>query len=650
MHAVLLYNERDNICVTMMRFLKNIMRSRLAVGAAFGVLAVCVFTALHPALAQSAATQLAASATAAGVSDTSLPIIIARVIRVFLGTLGIIFTVVILYAGWIYMTAQGDDTKLKQSKNMIKNGVIGMVICLSAFTITTFILNRLLAGFQSFGGGASVADQYSEPLSGSLGAGIIESHYPERNAIDVPRNTRIMVTFKEPLNPADIISGYDANPASTDLNVDNVQIYRTADVDSVDTLKLASSGVTVTMNETATIFVFDPVELLGSSTDDTNYTVALSNAIRKSDATAAFVGAYSAGYEWAFEVSTEVDLTPPRIVSVIPRESGTDARNITLSITFDEAMDPVAGTGTYAAGSETDTFSNVTVDSTTTASGYHVDGTYAISNGYKTVEFTPTEACGVDPCGDTIYCLPATADGSDDALTVTAKAATVSLTDAPQAEPIGVSFDGLVDAAANSLDGDEDGIGEGPSEDTRDWANTISNEINDTVPTIVEMHPDILEEEATNDAPITVEFSVPMRSSTLNTETVSLWPDPWYEFWFTTGKTDFLNEDGDTLYTTASVDHPAMVSIDDLGWAYDPVVMRGVKSAYQICMYPPRGPALDETVTPAQGSSSGQCGTSDAAPYCCNGRPQEDACPTTYPDGYGTETVGNTHELPDSYE
>lgn len=635
-----------------MRFSKNSMRSRLAAGAAFGVLAVCVFFAAHPALAQSAASQLATSATAAGASTNSLPIIIAKVIRVFLGTLGIIFTCVVLYAGWIYMTAQGDDTKIKKAKDMIRNGVIGMVICVSAFTITTYILNSLLDNWAPGGSSGSVADQYSEPLSGSLGAGIIEAHYPERNAIDVPRNTRIMVTFKEPLNPADIISGYDTNPESTDLNTANVLIYKTTDVDSRDTLSLAAEGVTVRMNETKTIFVFDPVELLGSSTDDTNYTVALLNDIRKEDDTAAFVGAYDDGYEWTFEVSTEVDLTPPQIVSVTPRESGTDARNITLSITFDEAMDPVAGTGTYlaesaAAGSATDTFSNITVDSTTTASGYHVDGTYAISNGYKTVEFTPTEACGVDPCGDTIYCLPATDDGSDDTLTITAKAANVSLTDAPQAEPIGVSFDGLVDAAANSLDGDEDGIGDGPDEDTREWTITITDEINNVVPYIMAMRPDIREEEATNDAPVTVDFSIPMRSSTLNTTNVSLWPDPWYEFWFTTGKTDFLDGDGDTLYTTASIDHPTMVSIDDLGWAYDPVVMRDVKSAYQICMFPPDGPKANED---GIGSSSNMCGPQAGTAYCCNGEPQDTACKTTYPDGYGTDDVGTTHLLPDSYE
>jgi len=627
-----------------MRFLPNTMRSRLAAGAAFGVLAVCVIAAAHPALAQSvqsAATQLATSAAAAGASTNSLPIIIAKVIRVFLGTLGIIFTIVVLYAGWIYMTAQGDDTKLKKAKDMIKNGVIGMILCIFSFTIASYILNSLLDNWGGATGSTSVADRYSEPLSGSLGAGIIESHYPERNAIGIPRNTRIMVTFKEPIDPASIISGYDLSPTSTDLNSANVLIYKTADEASVDTLKLGASAVSVTMNADHTIFVFDPVDLLGSSTDDTNYTVKLTNSIKKADKTAAFTASNQDGYEWTFEVSTEVDLTPPKVVSVIPRASATDARNITVSITFDEAMDPVAGTGTYVAPTEsnpnpTQTFSNITVGSSTAASGY-VDGTFSISNAYKTIEFTPTEACGVDPCGDTIYCLPAPGgSASTNAIEVTAKAASVG-DEPPQADPIFVPANGLEDASANSLDGNGDDEGTGPDDDNYVWGFQTNDEINDTVPTITEMHPGILEGLSSPSANVTATFSVPMKSSTLNTTNVSLWADPWYEFWFTTSKTDLVVDD-ETINTTVEIAHPGLVSNEDNGWDYDPVITRDVKSAYQICAYPVDGP---------NAAGTGMCGTSTTtARYCCNGFPSERACHTTNLDT--TLTTPATVELPDS--
>lgn len=622
-----------------MHFFKLPRRNRLLAGAAFCVLALSAFLSAHPALAQtqSATEQLATVASAGGLSTVSAPIIIARLIRVVLGTLGIILTIVVLYAGYIYMTAMGDPDKVKTSKAMIRNAVIGVAICLASFIITTFVLNRLLEAGGLTGGSTSVTAQYSEPLSGSLGAGIIESTYPERNAIDVPRNTRIYVTFKEPINPASIISGYDANPSSTDLNADNVLIYRTA-VGETDAL--TASNVIVSMNEDQTIFVFDPVPNLGSSTEDTNYTVSLGNGIEKSNGQAAFTGAYSGGYEWTFEVSTLIDLTPPTVVSIIPRASADESRNVTVSITFSEAMDPVASTGTYAAAATSGNFRNVEIESQSgsdTSTRDNVDGTFSISNGYQTVEFTPTVACGEDPCGDTIYCLPA-----NDTIFVTAHAATVG-SDAPQAYSVSGLFDGLVDAAANSLDGDADGTAEG-SESAFDTVSglddyalpsfTTTDDVNDTVPRIEDMSAGINEDFVDADADLDITFTVPMKASTLTSSNISLWPDPWYEFWFSVGKTDVYDGE-DVDYTVANVSHGTLVSPDDLGWDYWPTVTRGVKSNYQICMYPAYGPsAYDQTDHSSgglscKGDSSGNTGVTSAEPYCCNGAPSATACPTS---------------------
>lgn len=590
----------------MKRVLKNSMRNRFVFGAALFGLAFALFAAAHPALAQTAASQLEEVGTAAGLPSTNIAIIIARVIRVFLGTLGIIFTIVVLYGGFLYLTAAGDPDKVKTANKMFKNAVIGLIICLSAFTITQFILSRLLDAAGLGGGSTSIADQYSEPLSGSLGAGIIDSHYPERFAIDIPRNTRVMVTFKEAIEPSSIISGYEASSASTDLNVDNVLIYPTEEGDSA---ALTASEVLVTMNESHTIFVFDPVDLLGNAVTDTNYTVLLGDGIQKESGAAAFTGVNSDGYAWTFEVSTEVDLTPPQVVSVIPSDGTADeARNATIAITFTEAMDPVAATGTYTEGASGN-FRNLEV---LDGEGNNVEGTFVISNGYKTLEFTPTDACGEDPCGDTIYCLPAS-----DAIAVEAHAATLG-TEPPQALAVGVTFDGLVDAAANSLDGNGNDEAEGPPTDDYLWDFTTSSEVNDTVPTIVDMSPNIEEELADQDATVDIEFSVAMRSSTLNTDNVSLWPDPWYEFWFSVAKTDVGT--GDSAYTVASISHPTLVSTEDGGYLYSPVVTRGAKSNYQICMFPAVGPNASDT---------GTCDVSASRPYCCNGEPSASACSTS---------------------
>lgn len=48
--------------------------------------------------------------------------------------------VVIVIAGYVYITARGDAGKLKQARNAIVAALTGIVIILSAFIITQFII------------------------------------------------------------------------------------------------------------------------------------------------------------------------------------------------------------------------------------------------------------------------------------------------------------------------------------------------------------------------------------------------------------------------------------------------------------------------------------------------------------------------------
>ena len=69
---------------------------------------------------------------------------ISGIIRVALGFLGIIAVIIILLGGFKWMTAGGNDDKVKDAKKLIFSGIIGLVIVLSAFAIANFVITTFI--------------------------------------------------------------------------------------------------------------------------------------------------------------------------------------------------------------------------------------------------------------------------------------------------------------------------------------------------------------------------------------------------------------------------------------------------------------------------------------------------------------------------
>jgi hypothetical protein len=80
----------------------------------------------------------------AGLSSGDLPTTIASIIRVALGFLGIVAVVIILIGGFKWMTAGGNDEKVKSARKVMVSGVIGLVIVLSAFAIAQFVISSIV--------------------------------------------------------------------------------------------------------------------------------------------------------------------------------------------------------------------------------------------------------------------------------------------------------------------------------------------------------------------------------------------------------------------------------------------------------------------------------------------------------------------------
>ena len=71
---------------------------------------------------------------------------IQLIINAVIGVLGLVCVVIIIVGGVNYMTSSGDAGKVKNAKDTILYGIIGLVICVLAFAIVNFVLSNILGG------------------------------------------------------------------------------------------------------------------------------------------------------------------------------------------------------------------------------------------------------------------------------------------------------------------------------------------------------------------------------------------------------------------------------------------------------------------------------------------------------------------------
>ncbi len=76
----------------------------------------------------------------AGLSKADPRIIASRIINVALGVLGTIATVLVFYAGFLWMTAAGDDDQIGKAKNIMTAAIIGLIVILASYSISTFFV------------------------------------------------------------------------------------------------------------------------------------------------------------------------------------------------------------------------------------------------------------------------------------------------------------------------------------------------------------------------------------------------------------------------------------------------------------------------------------------------------------------------------
>ncbi|MBI4089835.1 MAG: hypothetical protein HY421_00365 [Candidatus Kerfeldbacteria bacterium] len=103
------------------------------------LLATCL-TAAVPAFAQETTLfSVQDVGSIVGLPSKNLKDVTVNVVSWVLGMLALLAVVFIIYAGFVWMTAAGNEEKIERAKKIISSAVIGLVIVILAWAIVIFV-------------------------------------------------------------------------------------------------------------------------------------------------------------------------------------------------------------------------------------------------------------------------------------------------------------------------------------------------------------------------------------------------------------------------------------------------------------------------------------------------------------------------------
>ncbi len=95
-------------------------------------------------LAENALERLTAIRGTAGFSETDLPTIAANIIAALLSIIGLVLLALIVYGGFIWFKARGNEKEVERAKNIMTDAIIGLVIVMVAYALSKFVVCSVL--------------------------------------------------------------------------------------------------------------------------------------------------------------------------------------------------------------------------------------------------------------------------------------------------------------------------------------------------------------------------------------------------------------------------------------------------------------------------------------------------------------------------
>ena len=301
----------------MRKWLSSLRKNRSAL---YASLVIGVFSAL-PALAavNTGIEEGGTLQTSLGLGTGDVRIIIANIIRIFLGLLGIIAVALIVYGGFLWMTSAGNEERVTKAKQVIINAVVGLVIILLSYIIVAYVITKLLSA--TTGGGSTVDDDSSSgsvPVSTSS-VFTVESVSPQGD--QSIKNLTVRLTFNRDV---------DETTASSEI-----------------TISSSSGAVSGTYDISGDRVDFQPDALCDGYDDEycfddnTEYTISLGSGLLSSDGLTISCGGLYDSCDYTFTSGDLVDTTDPEVEITYP-ENG-DSVSVMSTVTLQATATDDAG-------------------------------------------------------------------------------------------------------------------------------------------------------------------------------------------------------------------------------------------------------------------------------------------------------------------
>jgi len=87
--------------------------------------------------------KLGLTASSAGYAENSPEAVIAYGIQIVLSFVGVVFLILMIYGGFLWMTARGVEEQVTKAKNIIIAAIIGLIIVIAAYAISYFVIKQL---------------------------------------------------------------------------------------------------------------------------------------------------------------------------------------------------------------------------------------------------------------------------------------------------------------------------------------------------------------------------------------------------------------------------------------------------------------------------------------------------------------------------